>query len=665
MSGLFINFFECKFLQSKTRINFLPYTSYSTKSLYDELIRSNKGLAFTRDDDKIYYWKLMPNTLDNLRGKSVTLEATDHPRIFTRMLEKAIVECLTSLPGYSLSYHRYSNTWKMLSDKDLLTNSIDGLVVRRHVNLSVHYYQQGDQMLFGLVLSTSLQNHFLWSLKDFKRHGIDTSGLKSEGDQVFATKIALKRFLTAQGTSDQYEKKVAELSSSQQEFGAIKRFYDWISNHKKDIYLPNGNHIIDIVLRYFPYGGSTFPQEILPNPKRYYFGNRTNEQQGMYYNEQVKRYKPYSYELFENKVVAVGVLCPKEYEGVSEGFISKLERTIKSDLHIPKIRFEFYYTNGTALSAYKDKLYDSSLLNSNLVIVIVNEEHTNLASSHSPYFVCKAKFIGNGIPTQDIQIKNIKNPNQFILNNIALNIYAKLGGTAWTIEKEEKRKDELIIGIGSTIDSTGKHVLGIAQIFHADGRYLVGDCAPLSTFDNYVENLQFYLQQALNSVVDHYVDKSKEFRIIFHLFKSASNRFEIKAIENVIKTFAGMKFQYALVHLGYGHNFRLFFNDGKDDVRRGTYIKLDSHSALIHFVPKNCLPLLVQVDRRSSFQDLYYISKQVYWFSNLSQRSYQPAKKTVTITYPSLMASLTEKLKQVEGWDYDRLKSIAEKLWFI
>jgi hypothetical protein len=33
--------------------------------------------------------------------------------------------------------------------------------------------------------------------------------------------------------------------------------------------------------------------------------------------------------------------------------------------------------------------------------------------------------------------------------------------------------------------------------------------------------------------------------------------------------------------------------------------------------------------------------------------------------YPSLMARMTEELKKVEGWDYERLKAVREKLWFI
>lgn len=81
--------------------------------------------------------------------------------------------------------------------------------------------------------------------------------------------------------------------------------------------------------------------------------------------------------------------------------------------------------------------------------------------------------------------------------NLSLNTYAKLGGTAWTIEREEKVRDELVIGIGSTISAEGHHVLGIAQVFHNDGRYILGDCTPLSTFDNYAANLEKHLISTL------------------------------------------------------------------------------------------------------------------------------------------------------------------------
>jgi hypothetical protein len=157
----------------------------------------------------------------------------------------------------------------------------------------------------------------------------------------------------------------------------------------------------------------------------------------------------------------------------------------------------------------------------------------------------------------------------------------------------------------------------------------------------------------------------KKFRLIFHLYKSAGEEYEIKAINNVKDRFAEYDFEFALVHLGYGHNFRMYYNDGRNDVMQGTYVQLNKHSALLHFVPKSDLPLKIDLDKRSTFTSLFYLAKQVYWFSHLSHRSYMPAKKTVTIMYPSLMAKMTEELKKVDGWDYDRLKAVSEKLWFI
>jgi hypothetical protein len=533
------------------------------------------------------------------------------------------------------------------------------------MNLSTYFFKPEQRFLFGFVLSPCLKNTFTWTRSDFERNGIDISGLKGKDNIIFANPQSLKRFLVAKGEEELYEAQVAKLDSNEQKFELLNKLYDWLEKNKAKIYLPNDNSILSLSKRYLPFGNNKVRQEMINSPRRYYFGNQTNKGERLFYDEQVKKFKPYSFEVFHNKPLQIGVLCPREHEGVTEGFVNKLEILLKGDFHLNKVEVKFCYTENSSTKAYKDKLYDEALLKSDLVLVVVNEEHEKLPPNQSPYFICKAKYIGNGIPTQDVQIANVRKPNKFILNNLSLNIYAKLGGTAWTIENEEKKKEELVVGVGSTINEDGKLVMGIAQIFHSDGRYLVGDCVPLSSFDNYAENLQKYLEETLNELIDDYIDKKQEFRLIFHLFKSASNKYEIKAINQAVNKFSHLTFKYALVHLGYSHNFRLFADDGKKTIDRGTLIKLDDYTSLLHFVPESCLPLHIKLDRRSTFRDLYYISKQVYWFSHLSQRSYKPAKRTVTITYPALMAKMTEQLKQVDGWDYDRLKIVSEKLWFI
>ncbi|MCB0044346.1 MAG: hypothetical protein KDD92_02830 [Caldilineaceae bacterium] len=619
-----------------------------------------------RNDEKIYYWPLCQTAVDSLDGTSDSISSNNNPRIFSKIIESAIVYQFRELENYSVYRNRHSHTWKIISEKNILHPAIEGLKVNRQVDFNTYFFKPHQKLLFGFVLSPRLKNTFTWSRQDFEKNGIDVTDLKGKDNIVFANRQSLKRFLIANGAEEIYQQQIENLDSNEQKFLVLSGLYSWLVKHKEGIYFPDGNSISSISKRYLPFENNKVRQEKIFNPRRYYFGGRTTKKgERLFYNQQVRKFKPYSFEVFHNKPIQIGVLCPKEHEGVTEGFVNKLENLLKNDFHLKKIGFKFCFTNNSSTKAYMDKLYDDELLKSNLVVVVVNEEHESLPENQSPYFICKAKYIGNGIPTQDVQIANVRNPNMFILNNLSLNIYAKLGGTAWTIEKEEKRKEELVIGIGSTTNEDGKLVMGIAQVFHSDGRYLVGDCVPLSTFANYSENLQRYLEETLNRVIDDHIDKDQEFRLIFHLFKSASSKYEIRAINNAVKKFNHLTFKYALVHLGYGHNFRLFANDGKGTIPRGTFIKLDGFTSLLHFVEDSSLPLHIKLDKRSSFTDLFYISKQVSWFSHLSHRSYKPAKRTVTITYPREMARLTERLKLVDGWDYDRLKKVADKLWFI
>ena len=154
-------------------------------------------------------------------------------------------------------------------------------------------------------------------------------------------------------------------------------------------------------------------------------------------------------------------------------------------------------------------------------------------------------------------------------------------------------------------------------------------------------------------------------RLIFHIYKSPSNKYEIAALTNVIKRFINVTIKYAFVHVGYGHNFRLYNDDGRMQMNQGFYLNISENEALVNFVAKGTTPLRITVDRRSTFNDIYYLSKQIYWFAHLSCRSYMPAKKTVTITYPSLMSSLTERMKRIDGWDYNVLDRVGDKLWFL
>jgi hypothetical protein len=676
MTGLFLNFYECNLSVEHFDISYLMYDDYSTKELYKNLQSNYSDYEFYRYDittetgdteRRIYFWSRIPNPLLVLEGHEDRVYIQKNPKITSRIIESCVVQHFKNFQNskgqkFEVYKKKENHFWSIISPSELMPN-IEGLSVRNEFHFSSFFFYHNEKLHYGFLISPSIKLKFTIDKKEFENRNIACSDLKGTDEVIFANKQSLKRFLFATGQQSNYDINYQKISSNQNSFNAINKVFAWLQGTKEKVLLPNSNNFKDFSIKYLPLENDKIQPDKLEEPTRYYFENRTGRG---YYHDLMTQLKPYSFGNFKDKIIKIVILCPKFHEGSIEGFINSLENLLKTIFHINP-HFVTVTLKDAKPETYDEAIYDNEINDSSLVIVILNEDHIKLPIKQSPYYICKAKLIGQGIPTQDVQVKHIQKTNPFVMKNLALNIYAKIGGTGWTIEKLERRKEELVVGIGSSMNKEGKLVLGIAQIFHSDGRYLVGDCSPLSTFDNYAENLEKHLFNSLSKVIDKTINKKVEFRLIFHLFKSASSQYEIKAVENIIKKFQteNLTFKYSFVHLAYGHNFRLFNDDGKAQITKGTYIELTKSRSLVHFVAESITPLEVEIDRRSTFSDLRYISKQVYWFSNLSHRTFLPSKKTVTILYPSIMSGLMEKLREIEDWDKKKPEKITEKLWFI
>lgn len=671
MAGTLLNFVEVNLSSYEMTINTLDAFKYDVRELRKT---HSASLNFYSKNGKIYYWPKAESDLPDLGGTVELVNKLDQPQLFSKVIENAVVQLFEELKNatgkqvYRVYRKNIQHTWNFISQKNELENSLAGLAAYRKISFHSFFLKPKDEISFGFTLASSLEMKFIWDIKNFEEKGIATNSLiLDEAGVVIPNMQNIYHFLEATGSKIIYESILENLEKNDTNFDLFKRIVDWLNTKKKDILLPGGIKITKFDFRYLPFNGISVSE--IYSPQRYFYNNATNTQKISYYNEQVKAYKPFSYGLFEDREVNIAVVFPSEYEGRTEAFLKTLQKALSEDLHLKHLKYHSIKIDDASLESYKKGIYQSNdiLKYCDLAIIIVNEAHEKLLPNNSPYHVTKAKLIGQGIPTQEIQIETIqKRVHPLVLSNISLNIYAKLGGTAWTIEKEEKLKDELVIGIGSTKAANGKNILGIAQIFHPDGRYIVGNCSPLSTFENYSKNLENYLFETLSQIIEAHINTTKSFRLIFHLFKSASEEYELTAIENVIKRFVNYTFDYALLHLGYGHNFRLYADNGKGKLKKGSFVQITPYMALLHFVPTSTLPLKIEIDIRSKgFNDLFYLSKQVFWFSNLSHRSFNPSKRTVTIMYPSLMAGLTEKLSLVEGWNYDMLGYVRDKQWFI
>lgn len=659
MSGTFLNFFECRLSNDLLQVYVIDYVDHEK---FDKLRNEYKDIYFYRyDGNKIYFWKRKKEAIipEELKGISVHLKLLDYPQIFKTILREGIAQIFKNNSAY-VEKSKHSSIIEIHSNKNNLSN-IDGLQVKNILLLDSFYSEESK--ILGITLAFRTKNLFTWNIKEFIEHGIDIRDLKKDENSVFCNKTALNRFLQSTNNEQAYNEYIYKSSAFSEQYKMLKKTYEYIKRNIHEIYIGDDIKVTEINMHNLPYNNDVFKVESLNLPNHYYYSNKT---QGGQYHEALKILKPYTYELFSTKKISVFVACPKKYEGTEEVFSIKLKKKLQEIFHVDT-EFRKYYFEDVNLQGYRKAIYDEILSKTekpDIVLIVLEEKQKKLNFVDSPYYFCKAKLIGQGIPSQEILIERIKQCNDFILNNISLNMYGKIGGTAWTIEKIEREKQEFIIGISSCFDKQQRKIFGVSQVFEYNGNYIVTECTPLTTISEYEKSFEDYLRNTLNNVLKNQVINN-EVRLIFHINKSPSNKYEIKAINNVIREFENISISYAIVHLNYYHNFRLFNSEGNYKNKKGAYVNLDTNKALLCLTDKSINPLLIDIDKRSTFKDKDYITKQIYWFCHLSFRSFIPSKKTVTMQYPYLISKMTNELKNIDGWDYELLKGIGDKLWFL
>jgi len=324
----------------------------------------------------------------------------------------------------------------------------------------------------------------------------------------------------------------------------------------------------------------------------------------------------------------------------------------------------------------------------------------------SLYYQAKAHILGLQIPLQIVSAENVNKYDEYKLNAIALQCYAKLGGVPWTIVTSQSIDHEIVVGIGHSIfrnnafsGSEQERVVGISTFFSGDGQYLMSGDIKDVTYDEYFGELLKSLKQSLNSLSKQYAwSENSTVRLIFHIFKPLKN-IEFDVVKELIKEFTQFQIQFAFVtitdrhpHLMYdliqqgianrynksikgkyvpirGKN--IVINDSACLVQMlGAYqIKTDKHGASVPLLIKILKPTNYNVDDELAgylFHDLNYITQQVYRFSSLSWRGFLPNQKPATMLYSGLIARLLGNLRKIEGWDSTVINlQLKRKKWFL
>ena len=131
--------------------------------------------------------------------------------------------------------------------------------------------------------------------------------------------------------------------------------------------------------------------------------------------------------------------------------------------------------------------------------------------------------MAQGVPVQLVKIETIRRGRpEYILNNLSLAMYAKLGGIPWTLSPNTDGAHEIIIGIGSarlteSRRGAGERVVGITTVFSGDGQYLLANNTQEAPAEKYLEALTASLEETVAELRSRYGWKTRDrVRFIFH-----------------------------------------------------------------------------------------------------------------------------------------------------
>lgn len=424
---------------------------------------------------------------------------------------------------------------------------------------------------------------------------------------------------------------------------------------------------------------------------------------------------PYSQQGFTPSKPRFCVICERNRKGEVEQFLQKLFDGLNEPgrkcffpngflktyrLHGKDVRF--FVADGASAAAYRkaaQQALESGTTDAerwHLAFVQVNEGSHELRGDANPYLVAKSTFLSGQIPTQEFLIETTRRSGSgldFVLSNMALASYAKLGGTPWHLKVDGPIAHELVVGLGSTSISDSRlgarqRMVGITTLFSSEGRYLLGNLSNAVPYEEYGRAVVEMLKSAVERVRgDMNWQKGDEVRLIFHSFKPLKDT-EAEAVKAVAEGLTGFHVDFAFLHIAQEHDTVLFDTEsegvrsygsgtmkGEFAPMRGTFLTLNKSNTILSLTgarevkkPSDGLPypVLLHLHRCSTFTDMKYLTEQAYVFSCHSWRSFDMARMPVTIVYSQLIARLLGKLGALPHFSVDSAHGRLNRLrWFL
>ena len=493
-----------------------------------------------------------------------------------------------------------------------------------------------------------------------------------------------------------------ERSSPSRVFSEIQKVASWFSGavNAPRIY-KNADGFCFTVTQNHTFSGSSF--RVRPTNLVFDFGpgaSATSPFSGL------SNHGPFNSERFANNDLQILALCHPTSRGAMSQFAkqlvdgipesSRFKRGMKSLFRLHTVSVKIVELENSLPEAYEeaiDKAIREAEVNTfDLALVECPDESKQIPIRVNPYYRARVRLMSYGIPTQGVRQEHVRfsaQKLQWTLGPVALQIYAKAGGTPWRLPSNQSVDREIVVGIGSALERANlwsgaeqSKVVGITTFFLGDGTYMLGERLRSVPYTEYFQELLNSLKSSIESVASQYAWKEGDsVRIVFHIFKPIKN-IEADVVEQLVESFSKFKILFAFVTISTHHPWMMFRNTFAEQNRlnvtlcsRGDNLILDSNNCLLqlrgnkdrpnkkHRPP---YPVSIRVHEKSTFKDLQYIAQQIHDFSYLSWRSFFPSETPVTIFYSNLIASETISLGDVSGWQPGLVeKHFRRKLWFL
>ncbi len=420
----------------------------------------------------------------------------------------------------------------------------------------------------------------------------------------------------------------------------------------------------------------------------------------------LKSYGPFNAARFERNDLRLLALCRPQSRGAMTEFLGRLiegipesryfQRGLKSLFRLTSVRVEVRELKSSFPEAYEEAIdaaiQDSEQRGIDIAMVECPEVSERPPARENSYYRARAKLMAYGIPTQGVKGEHLRKRSEALewtLGPMALQIYAKVGGTPWRLPASQSVDREILIGVGNALDRPNlwagaeqSRVVGITTFFLGDGSYVLGERLRSVPYAEYFEELLRALKSSIETLASEYAWKQGDsVRIVFHIYKPIKN-VEADVVARLINEFPQFNILFAFVTISTEHPwmmFRDFENQNGQSAatlcERGDNLVFDEHHCLLQVRgdkdrpnrwQRPPHPVSVKLHERSTYKDLKYIMQQIHDFSFLSWRSFFPAELPVTVFYSNLIASETSTLSKIPGWNPAFIdRHFKRKQWFL